>query len=249
MRFFAAALFACTLLAPGATHAQRDLATLALENHLRRCNNAEGEYAPEESLQGCTNVIRSDLAIGQVLAVAYNQRALRYLDLDQADRAMEDFNAAIRYAPHYAQAYLNRASLHLVRRDYASAVADYSRVTEIAPEHHVGYAARCWARGLSGADLALARADCDAALRIRPGEAGVLASRGFVGLREGDFQAAWDDYDAAVRANPASANHRFGRGVAARRLGREEQAAQDFADAAELDPAIAETFALYGVTP
>ncbi len=233
------------VLAPAEARAQ----VLLFERFVAQCNNDAGEFSAEESIRGCTGIIRSDLAIGRALAAAYNTRAMRYLALRQDDRALADFSAAVRYSPHYVQAYLNRAALYLVRRDYVAALADYDQAVAILPDAYIGYGARCWARALWGEQLDLARADCDAALRLRPGQASVLDARGLIGLREGRFDDAWSDYDAAAQANPAEPRHLYGRGVAALRLGRAEAARADMADAGELSPDIAATFAAYGVSP
>src|SRR5262245_20500242 len=123
--------------------------TLLFQHFIAQCNNAEGEFSAEESISGCTGIIRSGLAIGHALAVAYHTRAMRYLALHQDDRALADFSAAVRYSPHYAQAYLNRAALHLLRRDYAAAISDYDRAVAVLPDSYLGYGARCWARALA----------------------------------------------------------------------------------------------------
>ena len=109
---------------------------------------------------------------------------------------------------------------------------------------YLGYGARCWARTLWGEGLDLARADCDAALRLSPGQPSVLASRGLLGLRQGRFADAWSDYDAAAQSNPGEARYLYGRGVAALRLGRTEEARADIADATALFGGVAAAFAV-----
>lgn len=240
-----AASWAFVALAPAEARAQ----VLLFERFIAQCNNDAGEFSAEESIRGCTGVIRSGLAIGRALAVAYNTRGIRYLALRQDDRALADFSAAVRYSPHYVQGYLNRAALYLVQSDYAAAIADYDRAVAILPDSYIGYGARCWARALWGEQLDVARADCDAALRLSPGQPSVLGSRGLIALREGRFEDAWSDYDAAAQSNPGEPRHLYGRGVAALRLSRTEEARADMADAAELSPDIAATFAAYGISP
>ena len=244
-RWIAAATWALLSLATAEARAQ----ALLIERFIEQCNNDAGEFSAEDSIRGCTAIIRSDLVIGRALAVAYNTRAMRYLALRQDDRALADFSAALRYSPHYVQAYLNRAALYLVRRDYPAAIADYDRAVAILPNSYLGYGARCWARALWGEGLDLARADCDAALRLSPGQPSVLGSRGLVGLRDGRFEDAWSDYDAAAQSNPGEARYLYGRGVAAQRLGRTDQARADIAEATELSPDVAATFAAYGISP
>ena len=241
-----AATLAFLALAAAEARAQH---LLLYERLIAQCNNDAGEFSAEESIRGCTAIIRSDLVIGRALAVAYNTRAMRYLALRQDERALADFSAALRYSPHYVQAFLNRAALYLVRRDYPAAIADYDRAVAILPDSYLGYGARCWARTLWGEGLDLARADCDAALRLSPGQPSVLASRGLLGLRQGRFADAWSDYDAAAQSNPGEARYLYGRGVAALRLGRTEEARADIADATALFGGVAAAFAAYGISP
>lgn len=222
---------------------------LLFESFVERCNNVDGEFTADQSIHGCTQIIRSDYVIGRALAATYNTRAMRHLQKRDDARALADFNQAIRYSPHYAQAYLNRAALHLVHRDYARAIADYDAVVAILPDQSIPYSARCWARALWGQELEVGRTDCDTALRLGPGDPQVLDSRGMINLREGRFEEAFNDYAAAVQGDPSRARHLYGRGIAALRLGRNEEGEADLAAAARIEGDIAQTYADYGVTP
>lgn len=221
---------------------------LMLERFIRQCNDTDGQEDPHVAINACSQIIRGNEAIGHALAVAYNSRAMRYLELREDENALADFSQAIRYSPHYAQAFVNRAILHLSRKEYPAAVADYSGVVRILPTNQIGYSARCWARALWGQELVQARADCDRALELSPHRAGALEARGLLNLREARWQDAWNDYDAAVRANPANARVLYGRAIAASRLGRASESANDVAAATAIDRDVAHIFADYGVT-
>jgi tetratricopeptide (TPR) repeat protein len=234
------------LSAAPAARAQQDL---MYERFISQCNDVGGHEEPRVAINACTQIIRSNMAIGHALAVAYNSRAMRYLDLRDDAHALADFSQAIRYSPHYAQAYINRAILHLARREFPEAAADYTEVIRIIPNNQIGYSARCWARALWGQELAQARADCDHALELSPHRSGALESRGLVDLREGRWQQAFEDYDDAVAGNSGNARALYGRGIAALRLGRAGDSAMDFRAASDLDPNVAHTFSGYGITP
>lgn len=222
---------------------------LTFQRYAAQCNNDNGAFTADESINACTQIIRSDFAIGHALAAAYNSRAIRYLQKREDDRALADFSQAIHYSPHYAQAFLNRASLYLLRRDFAHAIADYDSVIGILPNEQIGYTARCWARAFWGQELDQARADCERALGYNPRSVESLNSRAMIGLRENRWQDAFADYNTAAETDPTNARSLYGRGVAALRLGRTQDGQSDLAGAAQIDPHVAQTYADYGVTP
>ena len=93
-------------------------------------------------------------------------------------------------------------------------------------------------------DLDKAMADCDAALKLQPGEGGMIDSRGLVWLQKGDYQKAIADYDRALALSPRMAESLYGRGLA-RMMLKQPEAADDFARARKADPDIDATFARY----
>jgi tetratricopeptide (TPR) repeat protein len=245
MAWRGALVIVCLMMVAPSAQAQR----LLLQSIVNRCNNVRGEFTADQSIDACTQIIRSDGVIGHALAATYNTRAMRYLQKHDDARALADFSEAIRYSPRYAKAFLNRAALHMVQHDYAPAIADYDAAVAILPNIPLVYVARCWARALSGQDLELGRADCDFALHANPHNPQALDSRGMVDLREGRFSDALNDYDAAAQLDASSARHRYGRGIAALRLGRAEEGQADLSAAVQLDPNIAQTYAQYGMAP
>jgi tetratricopeptide (TPR) repeat protein len=95
--------------------------------------------------------------------------------------------------------------------------------------------------------LPQAMADCNEALRLRPGDGDALDIRGLLHLKMGDLPSAIADFDAALKAEPAMANSRYGRGLAKRRRGGDAGGEPDIAAARRLNPDIAVEYAGYGV--
>ncbi len=221
---------------------------LMFERFIHQCNDIDRQTPPAQAIYACTQMIRSNLAIGHPLAVLYNSRALHHLDLHEDDQAFSDLSRAIFYSPRYAQAYVNRALLEMVRHRFSDAVADYGVVISIIPNNQIGYSARCWARALWGQELELARSDCEAALRLGPHRVGALEGLGLINLRQQRYDEAFAAYDEAVAANAGNARVRYGRGLAALRLGR-AQGAADLAAASQIDAGVAQTFAGYAIAP
>lgn len=106
--------------------------------------------------------------------------------------------------------------------------------------------ARCWTRATLNIQLDRALADCEAALRLNPGDANYLDSRALVHLRAGRFARAIADYDATLKIKPGLAESLFGRGLARAAMGGEGSA--DLSAARQIAPKIDEEFAGWGLT-
>ena len=183
-------------------------------------------------------------------AVFYNARGNAQLELGDHAGAIADFEKAIRLDPQYARPRYNRGLTYTRQGNYARAIADYDEAIRLNPQFVEAYNNRCMMRAMYlTSELDLARADCDAAIRLAGDEPLFRLSRGFVGLRQGRFRDAWDDYDAAVRARPDDPRAVYGRGTAALRLGRTVEGQADIARAAALNPTIAEEFAADFIMP
>ena len=68
-------------------------------------------------------------------AVPYNNRGVAYLDLNQFQQALKDFNKAIAINKAYAMAYNNRGSTHYAMENYQVALADYEQSIRLNPKH------------------------------------------------------------------------------------------------------------------
>jgi tetratricopeptide (TPR) repeat protein/predicted aspartyl protease len=160
-----------------------------------------------------------------------------------------DFDAALKADPDkwgaVAYAYVDADK-------FAEAVARYDAWITANPksvEMPLALNNRCWARGLWGKQLDQAEADCDAALRLSPGDGSILDSRGLVRLRRGELDKAIADYDAALRAANGNGWSLYGRGLAELRKGLTAKGEADLAAAAKADPHLAEHARKLSITP
>jgi tetratricopeptide (TPR) repeat protein len=180
---------------------------------------------------------------------AYELRAQRRYVWGQKDLALADIDLALKARPDSLGARRLRARLHQDSGRYDLAIKDLDVVIARQPDQALLYNSRCWARAQANTDLDKALADCDAALKLSPGAAAILDSRGFVKLRRGDLSGAVADYDLALKAKPGQAPSLFGRGVAKRRQGAKAAGDLDLAAARKAQPDVEKQFAGYGVTP
>lgn len=213
------------------------------------CGEAAVDYPRQQAIEACTRMIDSGGLGESDLAVALTNRGHLLSDDGQAERAIADYDAAIRADPDFGMAYWGRAGVNAELGHFDLAVADSRRAVALEPDHPDTQNYLCWHLAIANQALDEARAACEASLQLRPDDPATLDSRAMVALRQGRFQDAWDDYDAAARLDAETASFVYGRGLAALRLGRTAEGHADLARAAELDPSIAATYASYGMRP
>jgi tetratricopeptide (TPR) repeat protein len=86
----------------------------------------------DRRLAGCTRIIESS---GDSLnrAMAYGNRGLAYRMKGDNDRAIADYNEAIRLEPSNALAYNNRGAAYARAGDFDRAISDYTEAIRINP--------------------------------------------------------------------------------------------------------------------
>ena len=205
---------------------------------------SEDAVTVDQRIDGCSAVIRTARDKGDKLAEAFNNRGVGYRLKGDYDRAILDYDQAIKLRPS-AEGYFNRGNAQLGKAHYDRAIDDYNQAIKLKADFAAAFDNRCWARAVVGI-LKQALADCNEALRLMPNNAATLDSRGFVFLKMTHFDAAVSDYDAALRINPKLAFALYGRGLA--RLKNEDPSGEaDVAAAKALQADIAEEYARYGM--
>ncbi len=82
------------------------------------------------------------------------------MDKREFDKALSDYNEAIKIDPRYAQAYYNRGLVQMEKKDYDKAIADFSEAIRLDPRDPSGYSNR------AAAYTAKARLDEDEARKL-----------------------------------------------------------------------------------
>ena len=202
----------------------------------RSLGKAQADAGSDRRIEVCTLAIESGSLSQEKLAVALNSRGAAYARRNDPDRAIADFDAALRLYPDFLAALLDRGMAYGTKGDYERSVADFSAVILRNPKLTQAYNGRCYTLALMG-DAAHALDDCNRALALEPNTPYILDSRAYAFLRAGDFPRALADYDLILQIEPKNAAALYGRGIARLRLGRRQDGGRIWSRPAPPTPA------------
>ena len=109
------------------------------------------------------------------------------------DRAIADFDKAIRLDPNNAEFYYKRGTAFINKGDYDRAIADYDQAIRLKPTTSA-YGSRALAYSSKG-EYDRAIADCDQALKLDPNNDTAYNNRAFASIKKGDYDRALADLD------------------------------------------------------
>ena len=126
-----------------------------------------------------------------------------------ANNAIKLFEKALAADPRLARAWVELSFARQVLINFGAdpavvnpaALADAQRAVEIDPHDAVAHAALAWALGMQG-NFAASEAEFDTALRLNPGDAGLLASLSTWAVTFGHPERGAEAADHAIRLNP-----------------------------------------------
>ena len=131
----------------------------------------------------------------------YFDRGNAWYDQGEYDKAIADFDQAIRLKPNFADVYVRRGNAWFHKGEYDKAIADYNQVLRVNPNDDVAYNNRGNAWDYKGEhDKAIA--DYNQVLRLNPNDAVAYNNRGEALRKKGEFDKALADYNQAIRLNP-----------------------------------------------
>ena len=199
------------------------------------CVNQGGTFSADQRINGCTSIIQSGRESRRNLAIAYYSRGLAYYDKGDDDRAIAEFNEAIRLDPKFAYAYSSRGLAYDHKGDLDRADPDYNEAIRLDPKYAQAYFNRGNAYYQKGDDDR-AIADYSEAIRLDPKYAYAYNNRGTAYDRKGDDDRAIADYNEAIRLDPKFAQAYSSRGLAYYQKGDLDRAIADYGEAIRLDP-------------
>jgi tetratricopeptide (TPR) repeat protein len=202
----------------------------------------------EQKLAACTAVLEQQNTPTLQLVGAHVRRGYLYFQSKQdADRAIQDYDEAIRLDPNSAWAFDNRGLAYVKKGQIDRALQDYDQAIRVNPKFAVAYVNRGDALRSKGRyDRAIA--DFDQAVALEPELISAYFGRALAYqdkaqydfdayLNEGRFEdRAIQDYDKVIALNPNNRNAFNNRGNVYRDKRQYDRALADYNEAVRLAP-------------
>jgi tetratricopeptide (TPR) repeat protein len=183
--------------------------------------------APDTTIAACTRLIGLGGVQAHQLADLHVARGNAYRAQSDLDRAIADFDEAVRLDPARPFFLALRGNAWFAKRDYQHAIADYERALQLNPKLIPAYVGRASAH-FAKADFDAAITDYESAIGLNPKAAGLYVQRGNAWRRKGDSAHAIADYSEALRIAPALLGAHVARGIALEAAGDRNGARADY---------------------
>jgi tetratricopeptide (TPR) repeat protein len=187
------------MAASTAAHAQH------MEGYMQ-CS-ANSDVAPEQRLRICTEVIKAAQVPSHNLAIAYDRRGKLYRDKSDYQRAIADFDEAIKLDPEFIEAFTDRGIAYFRQGQVDRAIADYDQAIKLRYFDVAALTSRGQAYQSKG-DYDGAIKDYNVIISMYPARvsASAFRERGDAYRAKGEYDRAIQDYDEAIKANPRSSD-------------------------------------------
>ena len=210
-------------LSPAAIKSQK-------KNYLEQAETALKENRPDDALEALESALKDDPDNG----AAHFWRGRLRAGKGEFDKALADFNAAIRLAPT-GDAYAHRAFVYQKLNQPDDALADLNQALRREPNNYLALFLRGLLLGERGNTKA-AIMDLDAALEIQPDNREALQARGQMHVLRRELDDALVDFDKSIQLNPRDPAGHTGRGGVNYLKGDFKEAIEDYTQAVELLP-------------
>ncbi|NVO16774.1 MAG: tetratricopeptide repeat protein [Rhodoplanes sp.] len=190
---------------------------------------------PDSRIAACTRLLAGGSLRGQVLADTYAWRAQGWKQKAQLDRALADYDQAVRLAPADPDMLIGRGYVQLARNDNERARGDLDAALQHDPKK-----VRAWL-GHGTAELGLGRferaiADLTEAIRLDPTLSDAWNNRGYALLRNGQAERALADFEKTIALKPDAAPPYGNIGLIHYQKGDLDRALAAYDRALQLDP-------------
>src|SRR5882672_8197883 len=159
-------------------------APAAAQSPIDTCFTTDAAASLDLRIDGCTRLIESGVLTPDTLAIALQNRGTAYLGKGDPDRAIEDYDRAIRLDPNYANAFNSRGVAYQAKGQNDRALKDYDEAIRLEPGNSNALDSRAFVH-LRLSRWSDAFADADAAVQANSRNAWALFERGVAKHRNG----------------------------------------------------------------
>jgi tetratricopeptide (TPR) repeat protein len=210
--------------------------------NIELCNQSDSESL-DSRIQGCTALINSSRKEPTlVLAIALNNRGNAYSSKGDYDRAIKDYDLAIKLNPNNFKPYNNRGVAYQNKGDYDRAIRDFDEAIKLNPNSAHAFANRGETYQLRD-EFERAVQDYDKAITIEPSLKEIWNGRCWARAIIGQLEGALTDCNKALSVQPNAETY-DSRGLTYLKLGEYNLAIKDYSSALRLEPKLAS--AIYG---
>jgi tetratricopeptide (TPR) repeat protein len=207
------------------------------QENLNKCKSPD----PDTRIAGCTALIQAGQDTTENLSVIYNNRGSANVSKRAYDRAIQDYDEAIRLSPSIAYNYRERGKAYYDKRDYDRAIQDLNEAIRLSPNDTSALNSRGLAYYYKN-DPNRAIQDFNEVIRLSPSDAQTYNNRGNAYDVKDDHDRSIQDFNEAIRLNPKDAHAYNNRGGAFAVKGDDDRAIQDFNEAINLNPNFATAY-------
>jgi tetratricopeptide (TPR) repeat protein len=190
------------------------------------------DWQSEQAVAACSRLLNQNPSD----AIFHNNRGTAYWGKHDYDRAVLDYDQAIRLDPKLVVAYYGRGRAYEEKHEYDRAISNYDQAIRLDPKFANAYNDRgnSYYKGQQDYDRAIS--DYDQAIRLDPKFANAYNDRGNAYSGKLDYDRAISDFDQAIRFNPKYAIAYGSRGYAFEKKGDYNRAISDYDQSLKLDP-------------
>ncbi len=157
------------------------------------------------------------------LALAHSQDGEVYSKNGDYEKAIQEFNEALRLNPGLASAHYNRGEIYFQRGDYQQAIRDFTRTIGLAPDYTFAYYSRGVANERTG-EIEEAILDFTHTVRLKPSYAPAYNDRARALYSLGHLREALRDSELAISVAPDTPSYLATHSQILAALGRSEGA-------------------------
>lgn len=190
---------------------------------------------PGLKVTACTRLLSGGGLSNGDRSFAHHHRGLGYLLQQNFDRAIVEFNEALRADPTNIRSLNSRGNAWRGKGEIDNAIADYEAAIKLDPTFAFPYNGRAAAYYNRG-ELTKAIEDYSQVIRLDPTLAAPYNNRALAYRDKGDFDRALADAEDALRRDPKSVAIHSVRGEIWRMRGDLERALTDQNQAVQMDP-------------